>query len=96
VDKRDLLPGQRWRVKIPKAIGASEHILIFLSKSSVAKRSYVQHEFKLALDVPREAATGPFMPFRPGSMTAQSLRSLRTCSGVTSTLGAISAISFDA
>jgi DNA-binding NarL/FixJ family response regulator len=51
LDKKDLLPGQRWRVEIPKAIRASDFVVIFLSKTSVAKRGYVQKEFKLALEV---------------------------------------------
>jgi hypothetical protein len=50
LDKKDLLPGQRWRREIPKAIRASDFILIFLSKTSIAKRGYVQKEFKLALN----------------------------------------------
>jgi DNA-binding NarL/FixJ family response regulator len=54
VDKRDLLPGQHWRVEIPKAIRASSFIIIFLSKASVVKRGYVQKEFKLALEVLHE------------------------------------------
>jgi formylglycine-generating enzyme required for sulfatase activity len=51
LDKKDLLPGQLWEEEIPKAIRASDFILIFLSKTSVAKRGYVQKEFKLALEV---------------------------------------------
>jgi formylglycine-generating enzyme required for sulfatase activity len=58
LDKRDLLPGQRWRSEIPKAIRASDYILIFLSNTSVAKRGYVQNEFKLALEVLREVPDG--------------------------------------
>jgi hypothetical protein len=58
LDKKDLLPGQRWRVEIPKAIRASDYILICLSKTSVAKRGYVQEEFKLALEVYREMPDG--------------------------------------
>jgi hypothetical protein len=58
LDKRDLLPGQRWRTEIPKAIRASDYILIFLSKTSVAKRGYVQPEFKLALEIRREIPEG--------------------------------------
>jgi TIR domain len=50
LDQHELLPGQRWRVEIPKAIRASDYILIFLSKTSVAKRGYVQAEFKLTLN----------------------------------------------
>ena len=51
LDKKNLLPGQRWRVEIPKAIRASDYILICLSNTSVAKRGYVQEEFKLAIEV---------------------------------------------
>src|SRR5262245_14793484 len=58
LDKKDLLPGQRWRLEIPKAIRASDYILIFLSNTSVAKRSYVQNEFKLALEVLRDIPEG--------------------------------------
>jgi TIR domain len=50
LDKKDLLPGQLWEEEIPKAIRASDFILIFLSKTSILKRSYVQTEFKLTLD----------------------------------------------
>src|SRR5262245_51946957 len=50
IDKRDLLPGQLWEEEIPKAIKASDIILISLSKDSIQKRGYVQTEFKLALD----------------------------------------------
>jgi formylglycine-generating enzyme required for sulfatase activity len=58
LDKKDLLPGQRWRSEIPKAIRASDYILIFLSKTSVAKRGYVQNEFKLALEVLHDIPEG--------------------------------------
>ncbi len=50
LDKKDLLPGQYWDEEIPKAIKASSFTLIFFSTTSVAKRGYVQKEFKLALD----------------------------------------------
>jgi formylglycine-generating enzyme required for sulfatase activity len=58
LDKKDLLPGQRWRSEIPKAIRASDYILIFLSKISFAKRGYVQEEFKLAPEVLRQIPDG--------------------------------------
>ena len=58
LDKKDLLPGQRWGAEIPKAIRASDYILIFLSKTSVAMRGYVQNEFKLALEVLRDIPDG--------------------------------------
>lgn len=51
MDKHDLLPGQRWRYAIPQALQASDFVLVFLSQNSVSKRSYVQSEFKLTLDI---------------------------------------------
>jgi hypothetical protein len=37
--------------EIPRALQTSDFILIFLSRTSVAKRGYVQREMKMALDV---------------------------------------------
>jgi hypothetical protein len=54
MDKIDLLPGQRWKKEIPQALRNSDFILIFFSRNSVAKRGYVQREFKLALEVLQE------------------------------------------
>jgi hypothetical protein len=54
MDKIDLLPGQRWQQEIPRAIRNSDFILIFFSKNSVAKRGYIQREFRLALDTLEE------------------------------------------
>jgi hypothetical protein len=50
MDKINLLPGQRWQQEIPQAIRHSDFILIFFSKRSVARRGYIQREFRLALD----------------------------------------------
>ncbi len=54
MDKINLLPGQRWQQEIPRAIRNSDFILIFFSKHSVAKRGYIQREFRLALDTLEE------------------------------------------
>jgi hypothetical protein len=84
LDKKDLLPGQRWRVEIPKALRASDYILICLSKASVAKRGYVQNEFKLALEVLQEIPEGTIygIPVRLDDCPIPDL--LVTCNGVTS------------
>ena len=50
LDKEDLLPGQEWAKEIPSAIRSSSCVWVFLSTKSVAKRGYVQKEFKLALE----------------------------------------------
>jgi formylglycine-generating enzyme required for sulfatase activity len=54
MDKVNLLPGHRWQQEIPRALRASDFVLIFFSKNSVNKRGYVQREFKLALDTLQE------------------------------------------
>ncbi len=58
LDKEDLLPGQRWDQEIPKALKASDFVLIFFSQKSTTKRGYVQREFKLALEVLDEIPEG--------------------------------------
>lgn len=58
LDEEDLLPGQEWAREIPRALQASDFILIFFSLTSVAKRGYVQREMKLALDVWQELPEG--------------------------------------
>jgi formylglycine-generating enzyme required for sulfatase activity len=58
LDEEDLLPGQEWAREIPRALQASDFILIFLSRNSVAKRGYVQREMKLALDAWQELPEG--------------------------------------
>jgi hypothetical protein len=70
-------------VEIPKAIRASDYILIFLSKNSVSKRGYVQDEFKRVLEVMREIPDGTIYAIQSGLMTLRSLPSLATCSSVT-------------
>ena len=58
LDEEDLSPGQDWAREIPRALQASDFILIFLSRNSVAKRGYVQREMKLALDAWQELPGG--------------------------------------
>lgn len=49
LDKVDLVPGQIWRVEIPKAIRQAEIFLACPSSQSVGKDGFVQNEFRLAL-----------------------------------------------
>jgi len=58
LDQEDLLPGQDWRVEIPKAIDSSDVILVCLSKNSVNKEGYVQAEITFALDKALEKPEG--------------------------------------
>ncbi|MGK7892330.1 MAG: SUMF1/EgtB/PvdO family nonheme iron enzyme [Xenococcus sp. (in: cyanobacteria)] len=50
LDKKDLIAGQNWRSVIPEAIQESQLFIACLSKRSIAKRGYVQNEFKMALN----------------------------------------------
>ena len=47
----NLLPGEKWRVAIQRAIRDSDIILVCLSNSSVSKKGYIQRELKIAFDV---------------------------------------------
>ena len=58
MDKKDLIPGQDWKMVLPQAIKASAMILIFFSKISISKKGYVQREFKLALDALEDIPEG--------------------------------------
>ncbi|MFC1463972.1 MAG: TIR domain-containing protein [Candidatus Brachytrichaceae bacterium NZ_4S206] len=51
LDEEDLLPGQKWKVEIPKAIRASDVILVCLSQRSVKKDGYIKREIEFALDI---------------------------------------------
>ncbi|NWJ45247.1 MAG: TIR domain-containing protein [Chloroflexi bacterium] len=50
LDKEKLLPGQRWRDEIEKAVEQSHVILVCLSPESINKEGFVQYEIKIALD----------------------------------------------
>jgi len=51
MDKKDILPGERWKSSIRKAIQGSDFFLACLSANSVTKRGFLQKEIKDALDV---------------------------------------------
>jgi hypothetical protein len=54
MDKKDLLPGERWKSCIQKAIRRSDFFLACLSVHSVSKRGYLQKEIKDALNIWQE------------------------------------------
>ena len=66
LDKRDLIPGQNWRLVIPKAIKDSHFFIACLSNRSIAKRGYIQNEFKIALNQLASLPSGSiyFIPLR--------------------------------
>ena len=58
LDEKELLAGQVWRDEIQKAIKKSDFIIACLSKISVAKKGYVQKEYRTALDLYEERPPG--------------------------------------
>jgi formylglycine-generating enzyme required for sulfatase activity len=58
LDEEKLLPGQDWQFEIPKAVRASDVVIVCLSPSSITKAGYVQKEIKFALDVADEQPEG--------------------------------------
>jgi hypothetical protein len=53
LDEEDLLPGQDWQKEIPKAVRASDVVIVCLS-DAFSKAGYRQKEVALALDVAEE------------------------------------------
>lgn len=54
----DIDPGQRWKDAIRNAVENADFVVACLSQYSVAKRGYVQREFRLALDLCQEMPSG--------------------------------------
>jgi predicted phosphodiesterase len=51
MDKRDILPGERWKATIEAAIRRSDVFLACLSANSVDRRGVLQREIRVALDI---------------------------------------------
>jgi outer membrane protein assembly factor BamD (BamD/ComL family) len=58
LDKEKLLPGQDWRMEIPRAVRESDVVVVCLSNKSITKEGYVQKEIKFALDIAEEKPEG--------------------------------------
>lgn len=58
MDKKSLLPGQKWEEEIGARIRKSDAFIACLSRKSVSKRGYVQKEMRYALDVLGEIPQG--------------------------------------
>ena len=50
MDKKDLLPGQKWEVEIPRQVHESDVVIVCLSTVFAKKTGYGQKEIALALD----------------------------------------------
>jgi hypothetical protein len=51
MDKRDIVPGERWERSIWNAVRRSDFVVILLSRSSVTKRGFLQKEIREALKI---------------------------------------------
>ncbi|HEX6271005.1 MAG TPA: toll/interleukin-1 receptor domain-containing protein, partial [Anaerolineales bacterium] len=58
LDQEKLLPGQDWRVEIPRAVRDADVVVICLSNKSITKEGYIQKEIKFALDIASEKPEG--------------------------------------
>ncbi|MGB8647227.1 MAG: toll/interleukin-1 receptor domain-containing protein [Anaerolineae bacterium] len=58
LDEEDLVPGQDWQLEIPKAVRASDIVLVCLSPNAINTAGYVHKEIKFALDVADEQPEG--------------------------------------
>ena len=58
LDTEDLVGGQNWREEIPRAIRASDAIIICLSKNSISKEGFVHAEIAFALEKALEIPQG--------------------------------------
>jgi outer membrane protein assembly factor BamD (BamD/ComL family) len=58
LDQEKLLPGQDWRMEIPRAVREADVVVICLSKKSITKEGYVQKEIRFALDIAEEKPEG--------------------------------------
>ena len=54
MDKKDILPGQNWKMVLTKTIKNSTFFLACLTKNSVSKRGIIQVEIKQALEIWRQ------------------------------------------
>src|SRR5512141_2031996 len=58
LDQEKLLPGQDWRLEIPRDVRDADVVVICLSNKSITKEGYVQREIKSALDIAEEKPEG--------------------------------------
>jgi outer membrane protein assembly factor BamD (BamD/ComL family) len=58
LDQEKLLPGQDWRVEIPRAVQDADVVVVCLSNKSITKEGYIQKEIRFALDAADEKPDG--------------------------------------
>lgn len=58
LDKEKLIPGQNWKIEIPKAVKSSDIVIVCVSTKSVNKEGFFQKEIAVALDIADEKPEG--------------------------------------
>lgn len=58
LDAEKLIPGQNWKLEIPKAVEASNAVVVCCSNKSISKEGYIQKELRFALDKALEMPDG--------------------------------------
>ena len=58
LDEKNILPGQRWKTEITKAISQSDAILVCLSHTAITKSGYIHKEIREALERADEQPIG--------------------------------------
>jgi len=58
LDEKSLLPGQDWKVEIPKAVREADVVIVCMSSVSARKEGFVQAEINFALDKALEKPEG--------------------------------------
>jgi outer membrane protein assembly factor BamD (BamD/ComL family) len=58
LDQEKLLPGQNWKLEIPRAVQEADVVVVCLSNKSITKEGYIQKEIRFALDVADEKPEG--------------------------------------
>lgn len=58
LDEAKLLPGQEWRIEIPKAVRDADVFIVCVSNNSINKEGYVQKEIAFSLDIAEEKPEG--------------------------------------
>ncbi len=50
-DEKRILPGQKWKSEIRRALQQADYIILCLSNNSITKKGYFQKEIKMALEL---------------------------------------------
>ncbi|UVI38177.1 TIR domain-containing protein [Qipengyuania spongiae] len=54
IDRKEILPGEKWDVSIKRALHESVIVVVFVSSNSIDRRGYLQREIESALDNVKE------------------------------------------